>query len=55
MQAIGTHHNDPELANLRSYQVPLLDMEITGVPALKFIGDMPWRQNLQSFWGKIFS
>ena len=43
MRAIETIHNDSELAGLRLCQAPLLDMEIRGVPALKYMGDMLWR------------
>ncbi|XP_028756953.1 ATPase ARSA1-like [Neltuma alba] len=43
MRAIERIHDDSELAGLRLYEVPLVDMEIRGVPALKFMGDMLWR------------
>ncbi|WJX50194.1 ATPase get3b, variant 3 [Trifolium repens] len=43
MRAIETIHNDSELAGLRLCQSPLVDMEIRGVPALKFMGDNLWR------------
>lgn len=43
MRAIESIHNDSELAGLRLFQAPLVDMEIRGVPALKFMGDMLWR------------
>ncbi|XP_061362508.1 ATPase GET3B-like [Gastrolobium bilobum] len=43
MRAIESIHNDPELAGLRLCEVPLVDMEIRGVPALKFMGDILWR------------
>ncbi|KAI4322291.1 hypothetical protein L6164_022001 [Bauhinia variegata] len=42
MRAIETIRNDSELASLRLCEVPLVDMEIRGVPALKFMGDMIW-------------
>lgn len=34
---------DPELANLKLIESPLVDVEIRGVPALKFMGDQVWR------------
>lgn len=43
MRALGMIQNDPELCNLRLVQAPLVDVEIRGVPALKFMGDMVWR------------
>ncbi|KAL5565750.1 hypothetical protein UlMin_028914 [Ulmus minor] len=43
MRAIEIIENDPELASLRLIQAPLMDVEIRGVPALKFMGDMVWR------------
>jgi arsenite-transporting ATPase len=35
--------NDPELMGLNIMQAPLVDMEIRGVPALKFLGDIVWK------------
>ncbi|KAA8544090.1 hypothetical protein F0562_021733 [Nyssa sinensis] len=43
MRALDMIQNDPELASLRLIQAPLFDLEIRGVPALKFMGDMVWR------------
>ncbi|XP_058729768.1 ATPase GET3B-like [Vicia villosa] len=43
MRAIETIHNDSELSGLTLFQAPLVDMEIRGVPALKFMGDKLWR------------
>uniref|UniRef100_A0A5B7CBH4 ArsA/GET3 Anion-transporting ATPase-like domain-containing protein n=1 Tax=Davidia involucrata TaxID=16924 RepID=A0A5B7CBH4_DAVIN len=43
MRALDVIRNDPELASLRLIQAPLVDVEIRGVPALKFMGDMVWR------------
>ncbi|XVF05712.1 hypothetical protein REPUB_Repub05bG0196100 [Reevesia pubescens] len=43
MRAIDMIQNDAELANLRIIQSPLVDLEIRGVPALKFMGDMVWK------------
>ncbi|KAK9158477.1 hypothetical protein Scep_005051 [Stephania cephalantha] len=35
--------DDPELSGLRLIKAPLVDVEIRGVPALKFMGDMVWK------------
>lgn len=43
MRAIETIHNDSELSGLTLFQAPLVDMEIRGVPALKFMGDNLWK------------
>lgn len=43
MRALDTIQNDPQLAGLRLIQAPLVDVEIRGVPALKFMGDLVWR------------
>ncbi|XWS71846.1 hypothetical protein CRYUN_Cryun03dG0172700 [Craigia yunnanensis] len=43
MRALDIIQNDPELANLRIIQAPLVDLEIRGVPALKFMGNMVWK------------
>ncbi|KAK0603515.1 hypothetical protein LWI29_005791 [Acer saccharum] len=43
MRAIDMIKNNSELSGLRLIQAPLVDMEIRGVPALKFMGDMVWR------------
>ncbi|XP_052115167.1 ATPase GET3B [Arachis duranensis] len=43
MRAIEMIHNDSELCGLRLCQAPLVDMEIRGVPALKYMGDKLWR------------
>ncbi|PPD68632.1 hypothetical protein GOBAR_DD34483 [Gossypium barbadense] len=40
MRAIDMIRNDPELANLRIIEADLVDLEIRGVPALKFMGDI---------------
>lgn len=45
--AIEMIQNDPELACLTLVQAPLVDVEIRGVPALKFLGDMVWRWNFR--------
>ena len=43
MRALEIIQNDPGLGSLRLVQAPLVDVEIRGVPALKFMGDMVWR------------
>ncbi|XP_039037421.1 ATPase GET3B-like [Hibiscus syriacus] len=43
MRAIDMIRNDPELSSLKLIQSPLVDMEIRGVPALKFMGDIIWK------------
>uniref|UniRef100_A0A0D9W5T3 ArsA/GET3 Anion-transporting ATPase-like domain-containing protein n=1 Tax=Leersia perrieri TaxID=77586 RepID=A0A0D9W5T3_9ORYZ len=35
--------NDSELGGLKLIKAPLLDMELRGVPALKFLGDAIWK------------
>ncbi|OVA18037.1 Arsenical pump ATPase [Macleaya cordata] len=42
-RALDMIENDPELSGLRLIQAPLVDVEIRGVPALKFMGDMVWK------------
>lgn len=43
MRALDSIQKDPGLSSLRLIQAPLVDVEIRGVPALKFMGDMVWR------------
>lgn len=43
MRALDMIQSDPELSNLIMVQAPLVDVEIRGVPALKFIGDILWK------------
>ncbi|TYG51445.1 hypothetical protein ES288_D10G258200v1 [Gossypium darwinii] len=43
MRALDMIRNDPELSSLKLIQSPLVDMEIRGVPALKFMGDFVWK------------
>ncbi|KAL1827657.1 hypothetical protein ACET3Z_006069 [Daucus carota] len=43
MRALDMIRKDPELASLTLMQAELSDVEIRGVPALKFFGDMIWR------------
>ncbi|CAD5165260.1 unnamed protein product [Musa acuminata subsp. malaccensis] len=35
--------NDAELMGLKLIQAPLVDVEIRGVPALRFMGDIVWK------------
>uniref|UniRef100_A0A803P2M6 ArsA/GET3 Anion-transporting ATPase-like domain-containing protein n=1 Tax=Cannabis sativa TaxID=3483 RepID=A0A803P2M6_CANSA len=43
MRALDMIRSDPELTNLTLIQAPLVDVEIRGVPALKFLGDIVWK------------
>ncbi|XP_004307371.1 PREDICTED: ATPase GET3 [Fragaria vesca subsp. vesca] len=43
MRALDMIRSDPELLGLTLIQAPLVDMEIRGVPALRFLGDMIWK------------
>ncbi|XVF46297.1 hypothetical protein PTKIN_Ptkin03bG0016600 [Pterospermum kingtungense] len=43
MRALGMIEKDPELSHLKIIQAPLVDVEIRGVPALKFMGNMVWK------------
>ncbi|KAK8552782.1 hypothetical protein V6N13_121164 [Hibiscus sabdariffa] len=43
MSALDVIRSDPELSSLKLIQSPLVDMEIRGVPALKFMGDIVWK------------
>lgn len=43
MRALDMIRSDPELAGLTLIQAPLVDAEIRGVPALKFMADMVWK------------
>jgi len=43
MRALDMIQNDPELSGLNLIQAPLVDVEIRGVPALKFMGDIIWK------------
>ncbi|CAM8975681.1 unnamed protein product [Rhodiola kirilowii] len=43
MRALDMIQKDPELANLKLIQSPLVDAEIRGIPALQFMGDTIWR------------
>lgn len=41
--ALDMIRTDPELKGLNIIQAPLVDMEIRGVPALNFLGDILWK------------
>ncbi|KAG5515543.1 hypothetical protein RHGRI_036550 [Rhododendron griersonianum] len=43
MRSLDMIRSDPELAGLSLIQAPLVDAEIRGVPALKFMADKVWR------------
>ncbi|KAK6142003.1 hypothetical protein DH2020_016219 [Rehmannia glutinosa] len=43
MRALDMIQKDSELAKLKLIESPLIDVEIRGVPALKFMGDVVWR------------
>lgn len=43
MRALDMILSDPELMDLRIVQAPLVDVEIRGVPALRFMGDIVWK------------
>ncbi|KMZ68612.1 ATPase [Zostera marina] len=42
-RALEMISNDSELKDLKVVQAPLVDMEIRGVPALRFMGDIVWK------------
>ncbi|KAL5569364.1 hypothetical protein UlMin_025939 [Ulmus minor] len=42
-RALDLIQSDPELSNLTVIQSPLVDVEIRGVPALRFMGDIVWK------------
>ncbi|KAJ0470345.1 putative arsenite-transporting ATPase [Helianthus annuus] len=42
-RALDMIRDDPELSSLLLVQAPLVDVEIRGVPALQFLGDMIWK------------
>ncbi|XP_058741281.1 ATPase GET3B-like [Vicia villosa] len=42
-RALDMIQSDPELSTLSMIQAPLVDVEIRGVPALKFLGDIIWK------------
>ncbi|KAL7228649.1 hypothetical protein ACSBR2_007369 [Camellia fascicularis] len=42
-RALDMIRSDPELSGLILVEAPLVDVEIRGVPALRFLGDMVWK------------
>ncbi|KAL6583097.1 ATPase get3b [Orobanche minor] len=42
-RALNMIQDDLELSDLTMIQAPLVDVEIRGVPALQFIGDIVWK------------
>ncbi|GFZ14736.1 P-loop containing nucleoside triphosphate hydrolases superfamily protein [Actinidia rufa] len=42
-RALDMIRSEPELSDLTLIQAPLVDVEIRGVPALKFLGDIVWK------------
>ncbi|GAB4854970.1 ATPase get3b [Ancistrocladus abbreviatus] len=43
MRALDMIQNDPSLSQLNLIEAPLVDVEIRGVPALRFLGDIVWK------------
>ena len=43
LRALDMIQSDPALSALNLIQAPIVDMEIRGVPALKFLGDIVWK------------
>lgn len=43
MRSLDMIQSDPELSSLMVTQAPLVDVEIRGVPALQFLGDIVWK------------
>ncbi|KAM0022878.1 putative arsenite-transporting ATPase [Helianthus debilis subsp. tardiflorus] len=43
MRALDMIRSDPELGSLVLTEAPLVDMEIRGIPALQFMGNMVWK------------
>lgn len=43
MRALDMIREDSELSALTLMEAPLVDMEIRGVPALRFLGDIIWK------------
>jgi hypothetical protein len=48
-RALDVIRSDPELSSLLMIQAPLVDVEIRGVPALKFLGDIIWKWLITQF------
>ena len=42
-KALELLKTDPNLKDLQVLESPLFDLEIRGVPALKFMGDVVWK------------
>ncbi|XP_020590313.1 ATPase GET3 isoform X1 [Phalaenopsis equestris] len=42
-RALEMIESDPELRDLKFIQAPLVDVEIRGVPALRFLGEIVWK------------
>lgn len=42
-RALTMIESDQELSSLTMIQAPLVDVEIRGVPALQFLGEMVWK------------
>lgn len=42
-RALDMIQNDQELSSLILVRAPLVDVEIRGVPALQFLGDIVWK------------
>lgn len=42
-RALSMIQSDPELSSLALIEAPLVDVEIRGVPALQFLGDIVWK------------
>ncbi|EPS70053.1 hypothetical protein M569_04707, partial [Genlisea aurea] len=42
-RALNTIRSHPELSSLKMIEAPLVDVEIRGVPALQFLGDIVWK------------
>lgn len=45
-RSISMIESDPELSSLTMIYAPLVDVEIRGVPALQFLGDIVWKWKL---------
>ncbi|PWA63355.1 Anion-transporting ATPase-like domain-containing protein [Artemisia annua] len=43
LRALDMIRNDPELGSLVLTEAPLVDVEIRGIPALQFMGDIIWK------------
>ena len=48
-RALELISGDPGLGGLRRLQAPYLDLEVRGVPALRYFGDVLWRDALDEF------